>query len=38
MAGLALSSVLVVLLFHRPDEDRAEQVQDAHGVLGAPAE
>jgi MFS family permease len=25
MAGLALSSVLVVLLFHRPDEDRADR-------------
>jgi MFS transporter, ACS family, aldohexuronate transporter len=25
MAGSALSSVLVVLIFHRPDEDRADQ-------------
>ena len=25
MTGLALSSVLVVLIFHRPDEDRADQ-------------
>ncbi len=25
MAALALSSVLVVLIFHRPDEDRADQ-------------
>jgi hypothetical protein len=25
MAALALSSVLVVLFFHRPDEDRANE-------------
>ena len=27
MAGLALSSVLVVLFFHRPDEDQADQAR-----------
>ena len=32
MAGLALSSVLVVLVFHRPDEDRAEADQPARRV------
>lgn len=35
MAALALSSVLVVLFFHRPDEDRADQAEGSHPALRA---
>jgi len=38
MGGLALSSVLVVLLFHRPDEDRADEPQGDQPALSAAAE
>ncbi len=38
MAALALSSVLVVLLFHRPDEDRADQPGGVAQAALAPAE
>jgi nitrate/nitrite transporter NarK len=38
MAGLALSSVLVVLLFHRPDQDRADLPAGAHPALRAAAD
>jgi MFS family permease len=38
MAGLALSSVLVVLFFHRPDVDRADPAEGAHPALRAAAE
>jgi MFS transporter, ACS family, hexuronate transporter len=38
MAGLALSSVLVVLIFHRPDEDRADLPQGDHPALHAAAD
>ena len=38
MAGLALSSVLVVLIFHRPDEDRADQPLAVAQAALAPAE
>nr|WP_294501942.1 MFS transporter [uncultured Rhodopila sp.] len=38
MAGLALSSVLVVLLFHRPDEDRVAEVNSARPAFGATAD
>ena len=38
MAGLALSSVLVVLLFHRPDQDRADEPAGANRVLRAAAD
>ena len=35
MAALALSSVLVVLFFHRPDEDRADHAEGSHPGLRA---
>ena len=35
MAALSLSSVLVVFIFHRPDEDRADQPQGDHPALPA---
>ncbi len=35
MAGLALSSVLVVLIFHRPDDDRADRPEGASQALRA---
>ncbi len=35
MAGLALSSVLVVLIFHHPDEDRADQPTGVGAALRA---
>jgi len=38
MAVLALSSVLVVLFFHRPDEDRADEPQGDQPALSAAAE
>ena len=38
MAALSLTSVLVVLLFHRPDEDRADQPQSDQPVLPAAAD
>jgi MFS transporter, ACS family, hexuronate transporter len=38
MAALALSSVLIVLFFHRPDEDRADRPESAAQALLAPAE
>ena len=38
MAALSLSSVLVVLIFHRPDEDRADQPQGDHPALTAAAD
>src|SRR5271166_1497751 len=38
MTALALSSVLVVLIFHRPDEDRADQPAGDHPALHAAAD
>jgi len=38
MGGLALSSVLVVLFFHRPDEDRADRPQADYPALSAAAD
>lgn len=38
MAALSLSSVLVVLIFHRPDEDRADQPQGEQPALSAAAD
>ena len=38
MTGLALSSVLVVLIFHRPDEDRVDQPQIDASPLLAPGD
>jgi MFS transporter, ACS family, hexuronate transporter len=38
MAALSLSSVLVVFIFHRPDEDRADQPQGNHSALSATAD
>nr|WP_294519633.1 MFS transporter [uncultured Rhodopila sp.] len=38
MTGLALSSVLVVLLFHRPDEDRVDEIESTRPAYGAAAD